>query len=72
MLISLTYSNTFPSTGRTLEGNIQFNKGLGAICGRNEIGKSFIVPPSSSRSLRRSLTSRWGTGMSMALATVTT
>jgi chromosome segregation ATPase len=43
MLTSLTYSNVFPSTGRTLEGNIQFQKGLGAICGPNEVGKSFIV-----------------------------
>jgi DNA repair protein SbcC/Rad50 len=43
MLTSLTYSNVFPSTGRTLEGNIQFQKGLGAISGRNESGKSFIV-----------------------------
>jgi DNA repair protein SbcC/Rad50 len=43
MLTSLTYSNVFPSTGHTLEGNIQFQKGLGAICGKNESGKSFIV-----------------------------
>jgi DNA repair protein SbcC/Rad50 len=43
MLTSLTYSNLFPSTGRTLEGNIQFQKGLGAITGPNEVGKSFIV-----------------------------
>ncbi|CAN5912797.1 hypothetical protein BH23PLA1_BH23PLA1_42790 [soil metagenome] len=43
MLTSLTYSNVFPSTGSTLEGNIQFQKGLGAITGPNEVGKSFIV-----------------------------
>jgi DNA repair protein SbcC/Rad50 len=43
MLMSLAYSTVFPSTGRTLEGNIQFHKGLGAICGKNESGKSFIV-----------------------------
>jgi exonuclease SbcC len=43
MLTSLTYSNVFPSTGRSLEGNIQFHKGLGAITGPNEVGKSFIV-----------------------------
>jgi DNA repair protein SbcC/Rad50 len=43
MLTSLTYSNVFPSNGRTLEGNIQFQKGLGAITGPNEVGKSFIV-----------------------------
>ena len=43
MLTSLNYSNVFPSTGRTLEGNIQFHKGLGAIIGPNEVGKSFIV-----------------------------
>ncbi|CAN5852455.1 hypothetical protein BH23PLA1_BH23PLA1_43420 [soil metagenome] len=43
MLTSLSYSNVFPSTGRTLEGNIQFHKGLGAITGPNESGKSFII-----------------------------
>jgi DNA repair protein SbcC/Rad50 len=43
MLRSLTYSNDFPSTGRTLAGNIQFQKGLGAITGPNESGKSFII-----------------------------
>jgi hypothetical protein len=43
MLTSLTYSNVFPSTGRTLEGDIVFQKGLGAITGPNEVGKSFIV-----------------------------
>lgn len=43
MLTSLAYSNVFPRTGRTLEGDIQFQKGLGAITGPNESGKSFII-----------------------------
>jgi len=43
MLTSLTYSNTFPSTGRSLQGRIRFQSGFGAVTGPNESGKSFIV-----------------------------
>ncbi|RWI74805.1 MAG: hypothetical protein E5V72_03415 [Mesorhizobium sp.] len=43
MLNHLTYSVTFPSTGRTLSGDFSFQKGFGAITGPNEAGKSVIL-----------------------------
>lgn len=43
MLNRLTYSVTFPSTGRTLSGDFSFQEGFGAITGPNEAGKSFIL-----------------------------
>ncbi|RUU74635.1 AAA family ATPase [Mesorhizobium sp. M7A.F.Ca.MR.362.00.0.0] len=43
MLNRLTYSVTFPSTGRTLSGDFSFQKGFGAITGPNEAGKSVIL-----------------------------
>lgn len=42
MLHSLEYSVTFP-TGRKLEAKVDFRKGLTAVTGRNEAGKSFLV-----------------------------
>lgn len=43
MLIKLEYSNTFPSTGRTLAESVTFEKGFGTITGHNEAGKSFLL-----------------------------
>jgi hypothetical protein len=43
LLKSLTYSVTFPSTGRTLAGQFDFRKGFGTITGRNESGKSLVI-----------------------------
>lgn len=43
MLKRIKYKNTFPSTGRTVEGDVTFEKGLGTITGPNEAGKSFIL-----------------------------
>ncbi|WP_157385582.1 AAA family ATPase [Mesorhizobium sp. STM 4661] len=43
MLKNLTYSVTFPSTGRTLAETVEFKAGFGAITGPNESGKSFII-----------------------------
>src|SRR5947207_4028933 len=43
LLKSLSYSTTFPSTGRTLSGQFDFRKGFGTITGRNEAGKSFVI-----------------------------
>ncbi|WP_181173128.1 AAA family ATPase [Mesorhizobium sp. B2-4-1] len=43
MLNSLEYSVQFPSTGRTLANDINFQSGFGAIVGKNESGKSFIL-----------------------------
>lgn len=43
MLGHLTYSVTFPSTGRTLKGDVDFKNGFGVITGANEAGKSFII-----------------------------
>ncbi|TPL42643.1 AAA family ATPase [Mesorhizobium sp. B2-4-5] len=43
MLNRLTYSVTFPSTGRNLSGDFSFQKGFGAITGPNEAGKSVIL-----------------------------
>ncbi|MGQ7794710.1 AAA family ATPase, partial [Faunimonas sp. B44] len=43
MLKSLSYSVTFASTGRSLSGQIDFQKGFGAVTGPNEAGKSFII-----------------------------
>ncbi|MES0134533.1 AAA family ATPase [Mesorhizobium sp. M0016] len=43
MLKSLSYSVTFPTTGRTLAETVEFQDGFGAITGPNEAGKSFII-----------------------------
>lgn len=43
MINSLTYSVTFPTTGRAFDESIQFQKGFGAIIGPNEAGKSLII-----------------------------
>jgi exonuclease SbcC len=43
MLNKLSYSVTFPTTGRTLAGELGFNPGFGVITGANEQGKSFII-----------------------------
>lgn len=43
VLKRLSYSNTFPTTGRTLSNLIDFQEGLGTITGPNEAGKSFII-----------------------------
>src|SRR5205814_10720400 len=43
LLKSLTYSTTFPSTGRSLSGQFDFRKGFGTITGGNETGKSFVI-----------------------------
>jgi exonuclease SbcC len=43
MLGHLSYSVTFPSTGRTLKGDVKFKNGFGVITGSNEAGKSFII-----------------------------
>lgn len=43
MFNKLTYSVTFPSTGRTLSGDVDFHEGFGVITGANEQGKSFII-----------------------------
>lgn len=40
MLYELEYDVTFSATGRRLSERIQFQKGFGTICGRNEGGKS--------------------------------
>ena len=42
MLKSISYSVTFPSTGRVLSEDVVFQKGFGIISGANEAGKSFI------------------------------
>lgn len=43
MLKQLQYEVTFPSTGRTLSENIEFEKGFGAIVGSNGAGKSSVI-----------------------------
>lgn len=43
MLNRLTYSVTFPSTGKSLSGDFSFQTGFGAITGPNEVGKSVIL-----------------------------
>ncbi|BCJ91743.1 hypothetical protein IZ6_24780 [Terrihabitans soli] len=43
MLKHLEYFNEFPTTGRKLSGAVEFERGLGAITGPNEAGKSFII-----------------------------
>ncbi|TGR74333.1 hypothetical protein EN836_33355, partial [Mesorhizobium sp. M1C.F.Ca.ET.193.01.1.1] len=43
MLNRLTYSVTFPSTGKSLSGDFSFQEGFGAITGPNEAGKSVIL-----------------------------
>ena len=40
MLNKLSYSVTFPTTGRTLAGEFEFKPGFGLITGANEQGKS--------------------------------
>jgi DNA repair exonuclease SbcCD ATPase subunit len=43
MLTKLSYSVTFPTTGRTLAGEFDFEPGLGLITGANEQGKSLVI-----------------------------
>lgn len=43
MLNSLSYSVTFPSTGRRLAASVDFQKGFGSITGPNEAGKTFVI-----------------------------
>jgi hypothetical protein len=43
MLNSLSYANTFASTGQSLAGSFAFRAGFGAITGPNESGKSFLL-----------------------------
>lgn len=43
MIKNLSYSVTFPITGRTLNGSFSFDKGSTAITGPNESGKSFCI-----------------------------
>src|SRR3954470_22721110 len=43
MFEKLTYSVTFPSTGRSFDGDIDFKTGFGTITGPNEAGKSLII-----------------------------
>ena len=43
MLEKLTYSVTFPSTGRAFAGDLDFKTGFGTITGPNEAGKSLII-----------------------------
>jgi exonuclease SbcC len=43
LLDHLSYSVTFPSTARTLKGDVDFKTGFGTITGANESGKSFII-----------------------------
>ena len=43
MLNKLSYSVTFPTTGRTLAGEFEFKPGFGLITGANEQGKSLII-----------------------------
>jgi exonuclease SbcC len=43
VLNKLSYSVTFPTTGRTLAGEFEFRLGFGLITGANEQGKSLII-----------------------------
>lgn len=43
MLNRLKYSVTFPSTGRTLSADLKFERGLTAITGPNESGKTMVL-----------------------------
>ena len=43
MLVKLTYSVTFPTTGRSFNETVHFQGGFGAITGPNEAGKSLII-----------------------------
>lgn len=43
MLHRLKYSVTFPSTGRTLSADLTFTKGLTALTGANETGKTMVL-----------------------------
>jgi hypothetical protein len=43
MLTKLSYSVTFPTTGRILAGDFDFKPGFGLITGANELGKSLII-----------------------------
>src|SRR5438552_18733492 len=43
MLRSLSYSVTFPATGQSLSGEFDFAKGMTAISGSNEAGKTMIL-----------------------------
>lgn len=43
MLKSISYSVTFPTTGRIFQNDIEFAPGLTTITGRNEAGKSLIL-----------------------------
>jgi DNA repair protein SbcC/Rad50 len=43
MLTKLSYSVTFPTTGRTIAGEFDFKSGFGVITGANEQGKSLII-----------------------------
>jgi predicted ATPase len=43
VLNKLSYSVTFPTTGRTLAGEFEFKPGFGLINGANEQGKSVII-----------------------------
>ena len=43
MLNKLSYSVTFPTTGRTLAGDFEFKPGFGVFTGPNESSKSFTI-----------------------------
>src|SRR6266478_1401828 len=43
MLRSLSYSVVFPATGQSLKGELDFEKGMTAISGANESGKTMIL-----------------------------
>jgi DNA repair protein SbcC/Rad50 len=43
VLNKLSYSVTFPTTGRTLAGEFEFKPGFGLINAANEQGKSLII-----------------------------
>ena len=55
MLRSLSYSVTFPATGHSLAGEFDFAKGMTAISGSNEAGKTMIL-----EMIRYSLWGNWG------------
>ena len=43
MLLKISYSVTFPTTGRSFDETITFQKGFGTITGHNEAGKSLML-----------------------------